>query len=157
MTFNTDEYSVCFDCHECIAFDDPSIDHHIKRELGDRTGHFTIGEECDEFSWRTCDLCHSRLGGSRHTAILHYQGETPEEQFSRLMTEIADKIRLVGKPWVVNRFLIISQDRSKMLKPLGKGEPLIIESTDSLDGQRHEITHPEYTSFYEREISLFSL
>lgn len=142
MTFNTGEYSVCLD--------DPSIDHHIKRELGDRTGHFTIGE----FSWRTCDLCHSRLGGSRHTAILHYQAE---EQFSRLMTEIADKIRLVGKPWLVNRFLIISQDRSKMLKPLGKGEPLIIESTDSLDGQRHEITHPEYTSFYEREISLFSL
>lgn len=100
------EYSVCFDCHECIAFDDPSIDHHIKRELGDRTGHFTIGEECEEFSWCTCDLCHSSLGGSRHTAILHYQGE-----------------------------------------------PLIIESTDSLDGQRHEITHPEYTSFYEREIS----
>lgn len=37
------------------------------------------GEDgCDEFSWRHCEICHSRLGGPRHNMTLTNPGPADE-------------------------------------------------------------------------------
>ena len=68
----TIEYSVCVDCYmELAQGEGATIDHHIQRELGGREGHFSTGDDGEEeFSWNTCELCCSRLGGSRHGVTL---------------------------------------------------------------------------------------
>lgn len=82
---DTIEYSVCQDCALFIANgDEPEdgtdIPAAIKREVGDRVGHFALGiaatEEDpegrgeEEFSSQECELCRSTLAGSRHGATL---------------------------------------------------------------------------------------
>ena len=83
----TIEYSVCIDCLHELANGDNSHDigPHVTRELDGRAGHFSIGVSPtdedpegtghDEFSWSTCELCRSRLGGSRHGITLFITGQ----------------------------------------------------------------------------------
>ena len=73
----TIEYSVCVDCYmELAQGEGEDISHHIQRELDGREGHFSTGvaptedDGEEEFSWNTCELCCSRLGGSRHGVTL---------------------------------------------------------------------------------------
>lgn len=81
------EYSVCEDCLLAIAHGetDHDITQAVQRELGDRTGHFSVGVEpteddpdgngYDEFSTHECELCQSHLGGSRHGVTLLFTKE----------------------------------------------------------------------------------
>lgn len=85
------EYSVCVDCLQYIANGEvpdegplgrfrKHMRDAINRELGERTGHFSVGVQpteddpegtgYDEFSSRECELCRSHLAGSRHGVTL---------------------------------------------------------------------------------------
>lgn len=95
MRYDTIEYSVCVDCFYAVAgldVDDDiyhDITPHIERELNGKIGHFATGIEpsgddpdgsgYDEFSWRTCELCRSNIGGSRHGLTLLIENENQEE------------------------------------------------------------------------------
>jgi len=80
------EYSVCQDCLLLIANDEEGEDYDgdqarkaMKRELGDRKGHWVTGVQpteddpdgdgYDEFSHSQCELCNG-LAGSRHGITL---------------------------------------------------------------------------------------
>lgn len=83
------EYSVCEDCMLFVAYGESENALHIeaamKRELGNRTGHFISGvpptEEdpegtgFDEFSGCACELCNDTLAGSRHGVTLLFTEE----------------------------------------------------------------------------------
>lgn len=77
------EFSVCYDCMEIISFGfSELLDHehieHINRclelERNLNGGSWHISEIEDEFSWNQCEVCNSRLGGSRWTAVLLTKG-----------------------------------------------------------------------------------
>lgn len=80
--YETLEYSVCQDCLLELANGDGDHDitPHVTRELDGKKGHFSIGiapsdddqdgTGYEEFSWTQCELCRSKLGGSRHGVTL---------------------------------------------------------------------------------------
>ena len=82
MKYEMIEYSVCLDCLLEHANGDTGHDigPHIARELDGKAGHLSMGVESTdddpegtgelEFSWAACELCLSRLGGSRHGMTL---------------------------------------------------------------------------------------
>lgn len=84
---DTIEYSVCEDCLLLIAngeegenCDGFHVEQCMKRELGDRKGHWVAGVEpteddeeghgYEEFSGCNCELCNTHLAGSRHGVTL---------------------------------------------------------------------------------------
>lgn len=81
-TLETIEYSVCEDCLLAVAHDENGgdIEAAIERELNGRAGHFSCGLEITEddpegtgykeFTYRSCELCRSALGGSRYGVTL---------------------------------------------------------------------------------------
>lgn len=89
-------YSVCDDCLLVIShgISDTAPDEHdqafdagVKRELGERTGHFCAGvppteddpdgRGFDEFSSHECELCRTHLAGARHGVTLLFTDEEP--------------------------------------------------------------------------------
>ena len=76
MSF-AEEILVCTDCILFIANgdlpDDPQLAAEIVRGVESRApGHVCAGDADGdvEFSWAACDCCGSRLGGSRHKAVV---------------------------------------------------------------------------------------
>lgn len=77
---NTTEYSVCHDCVIYLANNEivnEDLTHEVMQGFVQRItkgkGHFSVNSvvtESDNFSWNPCELCLSRLGGSRHTVTL---------------------------------------------------------------------------------------
>ena len=80
----TIEYSVCVDCLMAIAHGDGDLDSPFnlglnKQLVGDHS-YFEVGVQPtdedpegngeDSFSWQSCEICESSLGGSRHGATL---------------------------------------------------------------------------------------
>lgn len=86
------EYSVCQDCLLYIAHAGEELEdgtteqigRAIERELDGKSGHFSVGvaqteddpdgDGHEEFSHRDCELCRSKLGGSRHGVTLFITG-----------------------------------------------------------------------------------
>lgn len=83
------QYSVCEDCYTTVEqgysdhtteADDKQLEEQMKAELGDRKGHWVSGvEPCEsdphgsgyvEFNGKPCELCRSKLAGSRHGVTL---------------------------------------------------------------------------------------
>lgn len=83
------EYSVCKDCFEVLLLPEPDgvedPGHNIEAaeaEIRDKhfdhpdTTHYHWSDDGfkDEFSWEPCELCDSKLGGSRHSVTLNLFG-----------------------------------------------------------------------------------
>ena len=80
----TIEYSVCSNCCMAIAYGDDDLDSPfnkgLSKQLEGNNGHFENGVQpteddpegigFEEFSWASCEICESTLGGSRHGATL---------------------------------------------------------------------------------------
>ena len=74
--FEVLELSVCADCIGYIANGElpPDTTPARNREIVDGCAQFKglcagDSDQDDEFSWRPCDTCRTRLGGTRHQAI----------------------------------------------------------------------------------------
>lgn len=75
MAVVTHELSVCVDCLFFIANGDlPDDEKDAARVVAGvesfAPGYVVAGDETDEFSWRPCECCGSKLGGSRHGAAV---------------------------------------------------------------------------------------
>ena len=68
---------VCFDCHLAIELDVFDDDEFVAGWIRASVSHLldSLGQSCfmqdwpelaEEFSWRPCDCCGSRLGGTRY-------------------------------------------------------------------------------------------
>lgn len=67
--------AVCEDCVFVIANGEYPEDETRTQEIvaGETRWHaegytLAVGDDYDQFSWGRCDVCHTRLGGSRHEA-----------------------------------------------------------------------------------------
>lgn len=81
------EYLACVDCYLYVgrgvdAADDPETTAHVQKAIAalpDGGRHLNCGDEEKDhtFSWRPCEVCGCKLGGSRHHMIRLAEGSEP--------------------------------------------------------------------------------
>lgn len=68
-------YACCADCYMFLANgdlpEDPTYLDRVAEYLvePENAVSWHAGDDLSEFSWRPCEYCGSRLGGSRHEAV----------------------------------------------------------------------------------------